>query len=92
MSALEGTSDIVVTVVVTGASGEQITQRWTVGRTLRGDFNTDGSVNFADFVLFASVFNTRPGDLLYENKYDLNLNEIVDFADFVIFGSYFGLP
>lgn len=92
MSVLEGTSDIVVTVVVRGASGEQITQRWTVGRTLRGDFNTDGSVNFADFVLFASVFNTRPGDLLYENKYDLNLNEIVDFADFVIFGSYFGLP
>ena len=87
-----GVADVVIVVQITGDSGEQLTQRWTVGKALRGDFNTDGSVTFADFVSFASVFNTRPGDPTFSEIYDLNGNQVVDFADFVIFGSYFGLP
>ena len=88
----DGVADVVVLVRVTGNFGVELTQRWTVGRALRGDFNIDGSVTFADFVLLASVFNTRPGDAKFSEIYDLNSNQVVDFADFVIFVSYFGLP
>ena len=57
---------------------------------LSPDFNGSGVVDFADFVLFASVFGTREGDEEFDVIYDLNGDEQIVFEDFVIFASRFG--
>jgi len=48
------------------------------------DFDSDGEVGFADFLLFAGAFNS------IESKFDLNGNGTVDFPDFVFFAQVFG--
>ncbi len=48
------------------------------------DFDGDGEVGFADFVLFARAFGGS--DL----RFDLNANGAVDFADFILFANHFG--
>lgn len=51
---------------------------------IKGDFNLDGSVNFTDFLLFASAFGgTAP-------RFDLEGNGRVDFGDFLILIANFG--
>ena len=57
----------------------------TAGSTADPDFNDDGSVGFADFVLFAQQFGLREGDTGYDAKYDLDEDGAVGFGDFVIF-------
>ena len=52
------------------------------------DFDDDGKVVFADFVLFAAAFGYGEGDAKYEAKYDLDGG--IGFADFVIFAEGFG--
>ncbi len=51
---------------------------------VRADFNGNGQVDFADFVLFARAFGT------VDPTFDLNENGRVDFADFAIFARSFG--
>ncbi len=78
-------ADDLVTVVVS-AGQNSIERTWTVGKTLKGDFNNDGAVNFADFIAFAGAFGTE------SPIYDLDGSGLVDFQDFLIFAVYFGLP
>ena len=59
-------------------------------KTTGPDFNDDGSVGFADFVLFAQRFGLREGDAGYDAKYDLDENGAIGFGDFVIFANAFG--
>ena len=59
-------------------------------QTTDPDFNDDGSVGFADFVLFAQQFGLREGDTGYDAKYDLDEDGAVGFGDFVIFANAFG--
>ena len=58
--------------------------------TLTPDFNRDGRVNFADFLLFGSRFGASRGDERYEAKYDLDEDGTIGFGDFLIFGRDFG--
>ena len=48
------------------------------------DFDDNGIVDFADFLLFVSHFGKT------EERYDLNTDGQVDFSDFLIFVSHFG--
>ncbi len=54
------------------------------------DFDGNGRVDFADFVLFAGAFGYREGQAPYEAKYDLNGGGGIAFDDFVIFANSFG--
>ena len=74
-----------VAVLVT-AGQKSVERKWTVSKTLKGDFNNDGAVNFADFIAFAAAFGTE------SPKYDLDGTGLVDFQDFLIFAAHFGLP
>ena len=59
-------------------------------QVLTPDFNRDGMVNFADFLLFVGQFGARQGDGRYDAKYDLDSDDAIGFGDFLIFGSSFG--
>lgn len=72
--------------VVVSAGQESAERKWTIVKTLKGDFNKDGAVNFADFIAFAGAFGTE------SPIHDLDGTGFVDFQDFLIFAIYFGLP
>ena len=57
---------------------------------LTPDFNGDGRVNFADFLLFTAQFGLRRGDASYEARFDLDGDGTIGFGDFLIFGRAFG--
>ena len=48
------------------------------------DFDGSGTVDFPDFILFATAFGSS------ESRFDLNKNGIVDFPDFISFANAFG--
>ena len=54
------------------------------------DFDGNGTVEWANFVLFAGAFGYREGDEEYDAKYDLHGDGRIEFADFVIFAGSFG--
>ena len=54
------------------------------------DFNADGAVGFADFILFAANFGQSRGDADYDARYDLDGDGQVGFSDFLIFAGDFG--
>ena len=55
------------------------------------DFNGDGRVNFADFILFVGKYGTRALEGgRYDPRYDLNADGAVGFADFQIFVISYG--
>ncbi len=72
--------------VLVSAGQKSVERKWTVSKTLKGDFDNDGAVNFADFIAFAGAFGTE------SPKYDLDGTGLVDFQDFLIFAAHFGLP
>ena len=53
---------------------------------LAGDFDGDGQVGFADFLILSSTFNQVGTDL----QADANNDEVVDFNDFLILSDNFG--
>ena len=57
---------------------------------VRGDFDGSGSVDFTDFLVFASAFEKSHGQEGFSSDSDFDSNGIVDFADFLIFASSFG--
>ncbi len=55
------------------------------------DSNDDGTINFADFTSFASVFgNSGSDEMVLINGFDFNRSGNVNFADFTLFASNFG--
>ena len=50
----------------------------------KSDFNRDGTIDFADFLLLVSAFGSS------ESKYDIDGNGTVDFTDFLMFVQVFG--
>jgi|GEM_PF-3000917 len=62
----------------------------TPGTTCQGDITGDGAINSADFVIFASAYNSASGDPRFNVKADLNNNGSIDSADFVLFASKYG--
>ena len=59
-------------------------------QALTPDFNGDGMVNFADFLVLTNLFGAYQGDGRYEAKYDLDSDGTIGFGDFLIFSSSFG--
>ena len=56
---------------------------------LTPDFNGDGRVDSADFVLFTAQYGLRQGDPGYDAWYDLDGDGTIGFGDFLMFGSAF---
>jgi hypothetical protein len=56
------------------------------------DFNDDGSVDFADFLLFATVFGLGDSDQGYDARFDLDSDSQIGFTDFIFFSQGFGSP
>ena len=52
---------------------------------LTPDFNGDGRVNFADFLLFTAQFGLRRGDAGYDARFDLDGDGTIGFGDFLSF-------
>lgn len=57
---------------------------------LPADFNADGRVDFEDFLAFAGVFGSHPGDSDWDPRFDLDGSGRVDFEDFLRFAASFG--
>ena len=57
---------------------------------LIGDFDTDGEVNFQDFLAFVSGFGKRSGDQDFQPELDLDGNAEIGFNDFLTFVLHFG--
>ncbi|MBT4137070.1 MAG: hypothetical protein HOE48_04095, partial [Candidatus Latescibacteria bacterium] len=57
---------------------------------LVADFNSDGNVNFNDFVNFTQGFGVAPRDASHNSKLDLDGDGPIDFQDFLLFVSHFG--
>lgn len=55
-----------------------------------GDFDDSGTIDFADFVVFGSAYNTSDGDAAFNARADFDANGRIDFADFLAFAAVFG--
>ena len=53
------------------------------------DFDEDGTIDFADFLLFAEHFGLTVNPLAIESRFDMSRNGEVDFEDFLIFAGGF---
>ena len=80
--------------LIRGEPREAMTRSVSVALQIAGppdpDFDGNGMVEWADFVLFANAFGYREGDEEYDAKYDLHGDGGIGFADFVIFAKSFG--
>ena len=54
------------------------------------DFDGDGTIDIADFLLFTQQFALREGDPGYDARFDLDGNGAVGLSDFLIFAGAFG--
>ena len=97
MSAFSGTTlRLVRAELGRGTQRERVTFADThitlqpAAAALTPDFNGDGRVDFADFVLFTAQFGLRQGDPGYDAWYDLDGDGTIGFGDFLIFGRAFG--
>ena len=52
------------------------------------DFDSDGSVGFGDFILFAKNFGQEIENLKFDERFDTDGDGIVGFSDFVTFTRY----
>ena len=57
----------------------------------RIDFDGNGEVEFADFVLFASKFGSTQGDQVYEARCDMNNDGEIELGDFTAFAAEFDI-
>lgn len=57
---------------------------------LSPDFDGNGVVDFADFLIFAAGFGSRPGDANWNPALDIDRNGETDFSDFLIFAASYG--
>lgn len=60
------------------------------GKRLVGDFDNNGMVDVADFLLFVAAFGSSEGDPAYNEAMDLVLDGIINVADFLAFAENFG--
>ncbi len=88
-----GSSD---TLIVQQASldGQQQLNVSSAALTFRtvcpGDFDDNGMINVADFLLFVAVFGTSSGDATYNAVMDMDGNGAIGIPDFLLFVDVFG--
>lgn len=63
---------------------------WMAEGPLIADFDGNGRVDFADFLLFLNSFNTQADDSNYDPRLDINGDGIINFSDFLSFASSYG--
>ena len=56
---------------------------------LLGDFNEDGAVDVADFLLFVDAFGSYQGDKEFDEKFDVVPDGMISIADFLLFMEQF---
>ncbi|MBT3601945.1 MAG: hypothetical protein HN521_02660, partial [Candidatus Latescibacteria bacterium] len=56
----------------------------------KGDFDKDGTVDFADFLNFAAAFGKKSTSLDYNSAFDLDSDGTIGFSDFLTFAASFG--
>ena len=66
--------------------------RSSPSQTRSADLDSDGDVDFSDFLLFAAAFGTSEGGPGYNAAADLDGDSTVAFSDFLIFANAFGKP
>ena len=54
------------------------------------DFDGDGVIGFADFLLFVAYFGLSQGDEGYDARFDLDGDGTIGFGDFLVFVNAFG--
>ena len=57
---------------------------------LIGDFNEDGSVDVADFLLFVDAFGASRGNVAFDEIFDIVSDGIIGIADFLLFMEQLG--
>ena len=62
----------------------------SIGAPPSPDFNSDGTVGFADFIALAEAFGRTITDEDFEPRFDLDGDGTIGFGDFVIFARAFG--
>ncbi len=55
-----------------------------------GDFNNDGRVDLSDFLAFANMFGTSPGEADYDVRGDFDNDGSINLSDFLAFVEVFG--
>ena len=68
----------------------EFSRKKTEKKELAADFNRNGTVGIADFLLFTDVFGSREGDATYNPDMDLDNNGTIGISDFLIFVDQFG--
>ena len=87
----EAKSETTYTLTALDADGDLASLTFTLDVQMPSpDFNGDGNVNFADFILFVGKYGSRLGQDRYDARCDLNADGQIDFADFLIFAASFG--
>ncbi len=74
-------------------SGDGTVLLWDIALHLEprtSDFNGDGIVGIADFLLFVDLFGFSQGDAGYDARYDLDGDGTIGVGDFLIFANAFG--
>ena len=66
--------------------------RQAPSQTPSADLDSDGDVDFSDFLLFVAAFGTSEGGPGYNAAADLDGDGTVAFSDFLIFANAFGKP
>ncbi len=61
-----------------------------VKNVLLGDFDEDGTVGVADFLLFVDAFGASQGEASFSELFDLVPDGIINVADFLVFVDQFG--
>ena len=59
-------------------------------KTPTPDFDLDGAISFADFLLFVAQFGFSEDDEGYDAQFDLDGDGMIGFGDFLIFANAFG--
>ena len=78
-----------LTVTVTDNASTTATESFSMAVSLIGDFNGDGAVTIADFLLFVDVFGLTEGDDGFNADMDLNGDGTIGIPDFLIFVEHF---
>ena len=63
---------------------------WIAEGPLAADFDHDGRVGFADFILFVTRFDTQAGEPEFRQQFDLTRDGVVNLSDFLSFTEAFG--
>ncbi len=76
-----------VVVVATATDLDSVT--FTAVAKATPDFDSDGVVSFADFLLFAGAFGSSEDDAEFDPRYDLDGDGNIGFGDFLVFADAF---